>query len=248
MSDHPVCRLLIGHDEGVVCPVLLFRTGPRRWMSSDSTGHSASSGAGSSATAPPSSGGAAPRRGAGRMRSRVSANRTSELASCGSSRSQKTPRYRRCRDTPQARLRAEAGRHNERVVDAEVERERGRESYARREWSEAYEALSSADRAPRLEAGDLELLATSAWMLGREDEYLDALERGYQAHLDAGESERAVRCAFWLGVNLARRGEMGRAGGRMAGPRAARARAARARLRRARLPADPGDVSAGGRR
>ena len=63
MSEHPVCRLLIGHDEGVVCPVLLFRTGPRRWMSSGSTGHSASSGAGSSATAPPSSGGAARRRG-----------------------------------------------------------------------------------------------------------------------------------------------------------------------------------------
>lgn len=98
-------------------------------------------------------------------------------------------------------------------MDAEVERERGRESYARREWSEAYEALSSADRTGRLDAEDVELLGMCAWMLGREDEYLDALERAYQVHLDAGESERAVRCAFWLGVNLARRGEMGRAGG-----------------------------------
>jgi ATP/maltotriose-dependent transcriptional regulator MalT len=50
-------------------------------------------------------------------------------------------------------------------------------------------------------------------MLGREEEYLHALERSYQAHLDSGETERAVRCAFWVGADLARQGEMGRAGG-----------------------------------
>lgn len=132
-------------------------------------------------------------------------------------------------------------------MDAEVERERGRESYARREWSEAYEALSSADRAPRPEAGDLELLATSAWMLGREDEYLDALERAYQAHLDADESERAVRCAFWLGVNLARRGEMGRAGGWLGRAQRVLEQHERDCVERGYL-LIPGDLSAGGRR
>ncbi|HWH23285.1 MAG TPA: LuxR C-terminal-related transcriptional regulator [Candidatus Limnocylindria bacterium] len=70
-----------------------------------------------------------------------------------------------------------------------------------------------ADRVVPLEAEDLDLLATSASMLGREEDYLQALERGYQARLDAGETERAVRCAFWIGVSLARRGEIGRAGG-----------------------------------
>ncbi len=111
---------------------------------------------------------------------------------------------------PQA---AEAEGHNRAVADAAAQRERGRAGYARRQWTDAYEALSSADRAAPLEAEDLELLATSAYMLGREDDYFGALERGYHAHLEAGQAERALRCAFWVGINLARQGEMGRASG-----------------------------------
>jgi DNA-binding NarL/FixJ family response regulator len=58
-----------------------------------------------------------------------------------------------------------------------------------------------------------ELLATAAYMLAKHDEFYDALERAHQAHLKGGEALRAARCAFWLGVNLAQQGEMGRAGG-----------------------------------
>ena len=93
------------------------------------------------------------------------------------------------------------------------ELERGRESYARRAWTDAYIALSDADRAAPLGAEDLELLATSAYMLGRDDDCLGGLERAYHLHLDAGEALRAVRCAFWVGITLALRGEMGRASG-----------------------------------
>jgi tetratricopeptide (TPR) repeat protein len=50
-------------------------------------------------------------------------------------------------------------------------------------------------------------------MLARDDEYVGCLERAHHAHLDAGEPLRAVRCAFWIAINLARRGEAGRAGG-----------------------------------
>jgi len=64
------------------------------------------------------------------------------------------------------------------------------------------------------EAGDqLEELATAAYMAGREGEYLDLLARAHRAHLDEGEPIAALRCAFWLGINLARRGETGAAGG-----------------------------------
>jgi DNA-binding CsgD family transcriptional regulator len=91
-------------------------------------------------------------------------------------------------------------------------RERGRRAYARRAWGEAFESLSLADRATPLEADDLELLATSAYMLGRRDD-LGSLERAYQAHLDAGEPLRAARCAFWTGMHLSIRGEMSRATG-----------------------------------
>ena len=98
------------------------------------------------------------------------------------------------------------------MVDAIGELERGREAYARRAWMDAYEALSRADQAAPLGAEDLELLATSAYMLGRDDD-LSGLERAYHAYLDAGEALRAARCAGWVGMHLFTRGEMGRATG-----------------------------------
>ena len=99
------------------------------------------------------------------------------------------------------------------MPDASDELERGREAYARRAWSDAYESLSGADEADPLGAQDLELLATSAYMLGRDDEYVSGLERAHHAYLDGGEGLRAVRCAFWIGINLILRGEMGPASG-----------------------------------
>jgi DNA-binding CsgD family transcriptional regulator len=99
------------------------------------------------------------------------------------------------------------------VVDAVAELERGRDSYARRAWTDAYGSLSGADRAAPLAAADLELLATSAYMLDRDDEYLGALERAHHSHLDAGDAVRAARCAFWLGVGLALGGQTARATG-----------------------------------
>jgi DNA-binding CsgD family transcriptional regulator len=99
------------------------------------------------------------------------------------------------------------------VVDAIEELGRGRESYAGRAWMNAYKSLSHADQAAPLGAEDLELLATSAYMLGRDDEYVSCLERAHHAYLGSGEAMRAARCAFWVGMNLALRGEMGRATG-----------------------------------
>jgi DNA-binding CsgD family transcriptional regulator len=93
---------------------------------------------------------------------------------------------------------------------------RGRAAYERGAWRSAYESLSHADRAVSLEAEDLELLATSAYMLGLDNEYLSVLERAHHAHLEAGQTRRAVRCAFWVGINLALRGETGPAGGWLA--------------------------------
>ena len=85
--------------------------------------------------------------------------------------------------------------------------ERGRESYAKREWVHAHESLSEADRATPLGADDLELLARSAYMLGRDDDYVAALERAHRAHLDADHALPAARCAFWIGLTLFLRGE-----------------------------------------
>jgi hypothetical protein len=104
-------------------------------------------------------------------------------------------------------------------VNTPDELERGRGSYARPAWMDAYKSLSEADRAGPLGAADLELLATTAYMLGRDDDFVSDLERAHHAYLDGGDPLRAVRCAFWLGINLATRGEKSR--NRLVRPRAA---------------------------
>ena len=85
--------------------------------------------------------------------------------------------------------------------------ELGRESYAKRAWVDAHESLSDADRDSPLGADDLELLARSAYMLGRDVDYVAALERAHRVHLDSGRELPAANCAFWIGLNLFLRGE-----------------------------------------
>jgi DNA-binding CsgD family transcriptional regulator len=99
------------------------------------------------------------------------------------------------------------------VTDVGGVLERGRQLVESRTWEEAYEVLSEADLAQPLSAADLELLATAAYMTGREDEWAGALERAHSIHLEEGQPLRAVRSAFWIGMNLALRGEVGPATG-----------------------------------
>src|SRR5437016_6513187 len=94
--------------------------------------------------------------------------------------------------------------------------ERARDAFARQAWADADEYFAVADRAGALEAADLESFATASFMVGRLDDYVALLDRAYAAHLTAGERLRAVRCAFWIGVNLAQRGQLGAAGGWLA--------------------------------
>jgi DNA-binding CsgD family transcriptional regulator/tetratricopeptide (TPR) repeat protein len=99
------------------------------------------------------------------------------------------------------------------MANAVDETERGRDAYERRAWLDAYTSLSRADEASPLGAEDLELLANSASMVGRMDDYLALLERAHRRYLDAGNALRAARCAGWIGMNLAIRGEIGPARG-----------------------------------
>jgi DNA-binding CsgD family transcriptional regulator len=87
--------------------------------------------------------------------------------------------------------------------------ESGREAYAQRSWRDAHESLSAADRAAPLEPADLELLATTAFMLGHDHEYIDTLERAHDVYLQREEPLRAFRCAIWCGMILMTRGEVG---------------------------------------
>lgn len=91
--------------------------------------------------------------------------------------------------------------------------DRGREAFRRRAWGEAFARLSAMDAEDALDPEDLERLARSAYLTGRDAECEDVWARAHQAFLDRGEVERAARCAFWLGLVLFNRGEEARGGG-----------------------------------
>jgi len=91
--------------------------------------------------------------------------------------------------------------------------EKGREAIEARAWERAFSFLTDADSADPLGSEDLRLMATAAYMLGRDDDMVALLERSHQLYLQAGELLAAVHDAVWIGLNLALRGEMGPASG-----------------------------------
>ena len=97
-----------------------------------------------------------------------------------------------------------------------TEIERGRETYARHAWRDAFEALSCADRESPLEDQDLDRLAWAAALAGHNDVYLASLERLHDLRAASGDVCGAARAAFWLGLRLLTLGEMGRATGWLA--------------------------------
>jgi ATP/maltotriose-dependent transcriptional regulator MalT len=80
-------------------------------------------------------------------------------------------------------------------------------------WREAHEALTRAGRSGELAAEDHERLATAAYMLGRLEEYVDAMAAAHSCHVERGATQRAARCAFWIGMQLLLAGELGRGTG-----------------------------------
>lgn len=93
--------------------------------------------------------------------------------------------------------------------------DRGRHSFARRAWADAYAELSAADHDSPLEPPDLELLVTAAYLIGR-DEVGDDLSARMYRECCAEDPARAARCAVSLGIQLLLRGEEARGGGWLA--------------------------------
>lgn len=89
----------------------------------------------------------------------------------------------------------------------------GRAAYDRRCWLDAYKSLTIAAEQSTLDAQDLWRLGVSAYMIGREEDWVAALERRYRAQRDSDEGVAAARSAFWIGFYLASRGAAGRAAG-----------------------------------
>ncbi len=89
----------------------------------------------------------------------------------------------------------------------------GRTAYERRAWGDAYDALSEASAVGPLAADDVERLAWSAMLTGRDEPSLEAFERLHHLRLEAGETLRAARAAIWLVLRLTSLGETARASG-----------------------------------
>jgi len=94
--------------------------------------------------------------------------------------------------------------------------DRGRESFGRHAWADAFAELSAADREAPLELEDLERLAVAAYLVGADGESDDAWLRAHHECLRMGEVVRAARCAGWLAQGLLLRGEMAQGGGWLA--------------------------------
>ena len=91
--------------------------------------------------------------------------------------------------------------------------EQGRRAFERRAWGEAFAKLSAADGRDPLAPEDLERLAMSAYLTGRDDACADASTRAHHDFMKAGNPERAARCAFYLGISLMDSGDHAQAGG-----------------------------------
>lgn len=94
--------------------------------------------------------------------------------------------------------------------------QRGRTAFRSHDWAEAYAQLSAADRIARVASEDLELLATSAYLIGADEVSIDAWGRAYTEWLREQNVPRAVRCTFWMILELLSSGEWARAIGWLA--------------------------------
>jgi DNA-binding CsgD family transcriptional regulator len=83
---------------------------------------------------------------------------------------------------------------------------RARAAYDRRDWLAAYSGLAEAS-GEALTAEDFSRLATAAYLVGRRNDCVAALQRAYQLHVDAAATLQAVRAAFWLAFLLSTSGE-----------------------------------------
>jgi ATP/maltotriose-dependent transcriptional regulator MalT len=81
------------------------------------------------------------------------------------------------------------------------------------DWAEVYAELSDPARAEPLDTGQLERLATAAFLVGRDDESAAAWTRAHQSALSDGDLPRAARSGFWLAFSLLNNGELAQGGG-----------------------------------
>ena len=86
-------------------------------------------------------------------------------------------------------------------------------SFKGKSWFEIYTTLIGADRKNPLDAEDLVTLSVAAYLTGKDSQSADMLARAHHQFLDKVELIKAVRCAFWLGLQLMFKREHARGSG-----------------------------------
>lgn len=81
----------------------------------------------------------------------------------------------------------------------------------RRAWQSARDALESAR--PSLAPADLWRLADASYLSGQQEDFVRAAADAHIGYLGAGDAATAARCAIWIGMHFANRGEMAQATG-----------------------------------
>ena len=76
--------------------------------------------------------------------------------------------------------------------------DRARACYRERAWAAAYADFHAADDESPLAIDDLEQLAVTAYLIGKDDDSLELWARAHRDCLRLDDAERAARCGFWL--------------------------------------------------
>lgn len=88
-----------------------------------------------------------------------------------------------------------------------------REVYRQGDWAGTFDLLLSIDSEFSLQPADLELLATAAYMTGKDTDCIDFWSRAHQEYVYAKDLKKGAECAFWAGLILLNMEEFARANG-----------------------------------
>jgi DNA-binding CsgD family transcriptional regulator len=89
----------------------------------------------------------------------------------------------------------------------------GRDAFKRRDWREAFTELTAAEAEAPLAPADYEMLVVTEHLLNTKPSGAEIWERAHHELLARGDIERAVRCAFFLGMGFVDAGEPARGAG-----------------------------------
>lgn len=91
--------------------------------------------------------------------------------------------------------------------------DKARTAFERRAWEEACAHFREAGESTPPEPQDLYLHAMAEYLAGRDAAGTELLTEAHKRFLDRGEIDKAVRCAFWLGMILFDSGDAAQGGG-----------------------------------